>query len=72
MGYRKEKIMKVELRKWTKEYKDELKDICNKIDRKYLSDRIPNPYKDEDAVWWLDYVEKNEESNGVFRAIVVD
>lgn len=43
MGYRKEKIMKVELRKWTKEYKDELKDICNKIDRKYLSDRIPNP-----------------------------
>ena len=55
--------MKVELRKWTKEYKDELKDICNKIDRKYLSDRIPNPYKDEDAVWWLDYVEKNEESN---------
>lgn len=72
MGYRKEKIMKVELKKWTKEHKSELKDICNKIDRKYLSNRIPNPYKDEDAIWWLDYVEKNEGSNGVFRAIVVD
>ncbi|STO31540.1 Uncharacterised protein [Fusobacterium necrogenes] len=57
--------MKVELRKWNKKYKYELKDICNKIDRKYLSNRIPNPYKAEDVIWWLDYldyVEKMKEA----------
>lgn len=64
--------MEIELKRWTKEYKNELKDICNKIDRKYLSNRIPNPYKDEDAILWLDYVEKNEGNNGIFRAIVID
>lgn len=64
--------MKIELRIWNRECQKELKDICNKIDRKYLSNRIPEPYKEEDAIWWLDYIEKSEGENGLFRAIVVD
>ena len=35
-----------------------------KIDRKdILKNKNIHQKKDEDAVWWLDYVEKNEESN---------
>lgn len=64
--------MKIELKKWDREDGKILKDICNKIDRRYLSNRIPNPYTDDDVEWWLSYVEKNEGVNGLFRAIVVD
>lgn len=64
--------MIIELKKWTKENKETLKEICNKIDRKYLSNRVPFPYKDEDAIYWLNYVAENEEKNGIFRAIVID
>ncbi|MSS61445.1 GNAT family N-acetyltransferase [Fusobacterium sp. FSA-380-WT-2B] len=64
--------MVIELKVWTNEDKEILKEMCNKIDRKYLSDRIPNPYKLEDAIWWLKYIEENEGKNGIFRAIVVD
>lgn len=64
--------MKIELKEWSRENIGAIKDICNRIDRKYLSNRIPNPYTDEDVEWWLSYVEKNEGVNGLFRAIVVD
>lgn len=64
--------MKVELRKWSLADKDELKELCNAVDRAYLSDRLTNPYTDDDANWWLNAVAKNEGVDGTFRAVVVD
>ena len=64
--------MKVELRKWCLADKKELKDLCNAVDRSYLSDRLPNPYTEDDANWWLNMVTKSEGIDGTFRAMVVD
>ncbi|MBP5323482.1 MAG: GNAT family N-acetyltransferase [Bacteroidaceae bacterium] len=64
--------MKVELRKWSLADKEELKELCNAVDRTYLSDRLPNPYTDDDANWWLNRVTKSEGIDGTFRAMVVD
>ena len=60
------------LKRWTLFDKAELIVLCNAVDRTYLSDRLPYPYTDADADWWLGMVELNEGKMGVFRAIVVD
>ena len=62
--------MNVELRKWTLEDKDSLIAMCNSIDRSYLSDRLPNPYTNKSAQWWLNMVKENDDKKGVFREIV--
>ena len=62
----------VVLRKWSPNDKAELIALCNAVDRTYLSDRMPFPYTEEDADWWLGMVRLNEGKNGVFRAITVD
>ena len=49
--------MRVELRKWSMADKQALITICNQIDRSYLSDRLPNPYTEVSADWWLHRVE---------------
>ena len=64
--------MEVELRKWSLADKEELTELCNSVDRTYLSDRLPNPYTEEDAEWWLNMVVKSEGIDGTFRAMVVD
>ncbi len=64
--------MKIELKKWSFEDKEFLIKMCNTIDRSYLSDRLPNPYTNESAEWWLNMVKENDEKRGVFREIVVD
>ncbi|MBR3125374.1 MAG: GNAT family N-acetyltransferase [Mogibacterium sp.] len=64
--------MKVELIKWTQELKPELIKICNNVDRTYLSDRMPYPYTDAAADWWLGMVSEHDGKDGVFRAIVAD
>lgn len=64
--------MKVELRKWAFEDKEALTEICNRIDRSYLSDRLPDPYTDRAAEWWLNMVKENEGKNGIFREIIAD
>ena len=64
--------MKVELRKWSLADKEGLTELCNAVDRTFLSDRLPNPYTDENADWWLNMVTKSEGVDGTFRAIVVD
>ena len=46
--------------------------MCNAVDRSYLSERMPYPYTDADADWWLGMVEMNEGRNGIFRAILLD
>lgn len=64
--------MKIELRKWSLEDKQSLIRMCNVINRSYLSDRIPDPYTDESASWWLNMVNENEGKKGVFREIIED
>ena len=36
--------MKVELRKWTPDDREDLVNICNNVPRDYLSNRMPYPY----------------------------
>lgn len=64
--------MNVKLIKWTQENKHELIRICNEVDRSYLSNRLPYPYTEESADWWLGMVSEHDGKNGVFRAISVD
>ena len=48
--------MNVILEKWTHEFKPELIKICNGVDRFYLLNRLPYPYTEELADWWLGMV----------------
>ena len=64
--------MNMRLKRWVLSDKVDLMALCNAVDRTYLSDRMPYPYSDTDADWWLGRVEFNEGKMGIFRAIVVD
>ncbi len=50
----------------------ELTNLCNAVDRRFLSDRLPNPYIEKDAEEWLKMVNDNDEITGIYRAIVCD
>ena len=54
---------------WTFELKDDLIRICNLADRRFLSDRLPNPYTAEDADRYLTMVRDQEGKSGIFRAV---
>ena len=62
----------VVLRKWSPTDKAELIALCNAVDRTYLSDRMPFPYTEDDADWWLGMVRLNDGKKGIFRALTVD
>ncbi len=64
--------MNMELRIPTAQDRDGLKAVCNAVERKYLSDRLPDPYTAEDADWWINMIAENEGENGVWRVIYVD
>ena len=64
--------MTVDLHKWTFSDREALMALCNAVDRTYLSDRLPYPYTEADADWWLGMVAGNDGKEGVWRAIVVD
>ncbi len=64
--------MYMELRKWSLDDKRELTDLCNAVDRTYLSDRLPHPYTEEDADEWLEMALEAEGTQGTFRAVTVD
>ena len=64
--------MQIELVKWSPAMKQELMNICNKVDRTFLSNRMPYPYTEEAADWWLGMVSEHDGKDGVFRTIVVD
>ena len=46
--------------------------LCNAVDRTFLSDRLPYPYTEADADWWLGMVAENDGKEGVWRVIVAD
>ena len=54
------------------EDKEGLIAVCNAVDRKYLSDRMPYPYTDESAEWWINMISENEGKTGVWRVIYAD
>ena len=64
--------MTITLHKWTSADKVALMALCNAVDRTFLSDRLPNPYTEADADWWLGMVSENEGKEGVWRSIWVD
>ena len=62
----------MELRHWEISDAKELMKLCNAVDRRYLSDHLPNPYTEKDAEEWLKTVSENEAVTGIYRAIVYD
>ena len=62
----------MELRHWTQADAMELTSLCNAVDRRFLSDRLPNPYTEKDAKEWLKMVTNNDAITGIYRAIVYD
>ncbi len=50
----------------------ELSALCNAVDRSFLTDRLPNPYTEEDAKAWLNMVAQNNCITAIYRAIVMD
>ena len=48
--------MTITLHKWASADKEALMALCNAVDRTFLSDRLPNPYTEADADWWLGMV----------------
>lgn len=65
--------MKFELRHWTTKDLEGLSFMMNGINRSYLSDGLPNPYTVKSGKWWLENVVfKNEGTEGIYRAIIVE
>lgn len=64
--------MNIELKKWSMDDKASLAKICNEVERNYLSNRVPFPYTEADAEWWLGVACKQEGKEGVFRSVSVD
>lgn len=61
-----------ELKKWKIDDADGLVVLCNLIDKKFLSNGIPTPYKKIDADSWLKNVVETDGKTGLFRAIFIE
>ena len=64
--------MIITLHTWTPADKPALMALCNAVDRTYLSDRLPYPYTEADADWWLGMVAESEGKEGVWRSVCAD
>ena len=64
--------MNITLRIPSLEDKEGLVKICNAVDRTYLSDRMPDPYTEESAVWFLNMISENDGKAGIWRLIYAD
>ena len=64
--------MEISIRNWTFADKQALMGLCNHVDRTFLSDRLPEPYTEADADWWLEMVAENEGKEGVWRSVFAD
>ena len=61
-----------ELKKWEVNNLDDLIVLCNSVDKKFLRNRIPTPYKKNDASSWLKNVFEIDGKTGLFRAIFIE
>ena len=57
--------MTIDLHKWTSADRESLMALCNAVDRTFLSDRLPYPYMEADADWWLGMVARNDGTEAV-------
>ena len=64
--------MIITLHKLTITDKPALMELCNAVDRSFLSDPLPYPYTEVNADWWLGMVAENEGKEGVWRSIWAD
>lgn len=64
--------MNITLHTWTANDRESLVALCNAVDRTFLSDRLPYPYTEADADWWLGMVAENDGKEGVWRSIWAD
>ena len=64
--------LELELKQWALSDAKELTNLCNAVDRRFLSDRLPYPYTEKDAEKWLKMVTNNDAITGIYRAIVYD
>ena len=64
--------MTITLHTWSTTDKAALMALCNAVDRTFLSDRLPYPYTEADADWWLGMVAENDGKEGVWRSIWAD
>ena len=65
-------ILDIKLKQWQIENKDILVKLCNEVNRQYISNRLPFPYTESDALWWLNMVQQKDGEDGIFRAIIVN
>lgn len=63
---------KIELKIPTVEDREGLKVMCNAVDRTYLTNRLPYPYTDESADWWINMVTEQDGKTGLWRVIYYD
>lgn len=64
--------MEIRIRKWEPDDREVLMEISNRVNRQYISNRLPYPYTEKDADWWLDFIREKEGIGGVFRAVTAD
>ena len=64
--------MTITLHTWSTSDKPALMALCNAVDRTFLSDRLPHPYTEADADWWLGMVAENDRKEGIWRSIWAD
>ena len=64
--------MTITLHTWSTSDKPALMALCNAVDRTFLSDRLPYPYTEADADWWLGMVVENDGKEGIWRSIWAD
>ena len=64
--------MTITLHTWSTSDKPALISLCDVVDRTFLSDRLPNPYTEVDADWWLGMVVENDGKEGIWRSIWAD
>ena len=64
--------MEIKLMKREHDLRSDLVRICNRVDRRFLSDRMPFPYTESDADTWLGMVAEHDGIDSLFRAVAVD
>ena len=64
--------MRLELKPWQLGDRSGLMAVMNGVDRRFLSDRLPFPYTEQDAESWLYRVAELDGRKGLYRAVVYD
>lgn len=64
--------MNIQLLSWDHTMAQDLIRVCSNVDRAYLSNRLPEPYTQKDADWYLNMISQHDGVDGLWRAISVD